>query len=73
MAQNSLLALFHPVRTLEERGGVSLYIHLPKALFWTASITALILAVDAIWVCNTHMDCKKCDPDIELYGTFSVE
>lgn len=70
MAQSSLLALFQPVRTLEERGGVSLYIHMPKALFWTASITAFILIVDVIWVCNTHMDCGNAIPTLSYMASF---
>ena len=70
MAQSSLLSLFQPVRTLEERGGVSLYIHMPKALFWTASVTALILALDVVWVCSAHMDCGSALPTLSYMSSF---
>lgn len=70
MAQGSVLSLCFPVRTLEERGGVSLYIHIPKLLFWSASVTALILILDVVWVCNAHMYCGSALPTLSYMASF---
>lgn len=59
-----------PFRTVEERGGVTLFLNVTKLMAWQASLCVFLLTVDMLWVCGTHINCADGLPTVSYMASF---